>query len=43
VRQLGVRLLALMPEPKKIWAELMTPSPHHYLPKRYEEMLHGFL
>ncbi len=43
VRQLAVRLLALMPEPKKIWAELMTPSPHHYLPKRYEEMLHGFL
>jgi len=43
VRQLAVRLLALMPEPKKIWAELLVPSPQHYLPKRYEEMLNGFL
>jgi hypothetical protein len=43
VRQLAVRLLALMPDPKQIWAELMMPSPQHYLPKRYEEMLNGFL
>ena len=43
VRQLAVRLLALMPDPKQIWAELMVPSPQHYLPKRYEEMLNGFL
>ena len=43
VRQLAMRLLALMPEPKQIWAELMVPSPQHFLPKRYEEMLHGFL
>jgi hypothetical protein len=43
VRQLAVRLLALMPDPKQVWAELMVPSPQHYLPKRYEEMLNGFL
>ncbi len=43
VRALASRLHMLMPEPQKIWAELMTPSPHHYLPKRYEEMLHVFL
>ena len=43
VRALAPRLSALMPNPDAIWRELMTPSPEHAVPKRFEEMLNGFL
>jgi hypothetical protein len=43
VRALAPRLAALMGDPGPVWQELMTPSPEHALPKRYEEMLNGFL
>ncbi len=43
VRALAPRVLALMPDPRGVWQELMTPAPDHSLPKRYEEMLNAFL
>jgi hypothetical protein len=43
VRDLAPRLSVLMPDPHEVWAELMTPSHEHALPRRYEEMLNAFL
>ena len=43
VRTLAPRLKPLMPNVQDVWADLMTPSPQHFVPKRYEEMLNGFL
>ncbi len=43
VRTLSPRLKPLMPNVQDVWADLMTPSPQHFVPKRYEEMLNGFL
>ena len=43
VRALAPRIRALMPEPQSVWRELMTPSPDHRLPPRYERMLRDYL
>jgi hypothetical protein len=43
VRALGARISALMPDPEGVWRELMTPSPDHRLPARYERMLRDYL
>lgn len=43
VRALGPRLRALMSDPGAVWRELMTPSPEHRLPARYERMLRDYL
>jgi hypothetical protein len=43
VRALAGRLKPLMPNVQDVWRDLLTPSPHHHLPKRYEDILHGFL
>jgi hypothetical protein len=36
-------MAALMPEPDSVWRALMTPSPDHRLPARFEKMLHDYL
>lgn len=43
VRALAPRIRALMPDPQTVWRELMTPSPDHRLPPRYERMLRDYL
>ncbi len=43
VRALSARISALMPDPEGVWRELMTPSPDHRLPARYERMLRDYL
>ena len=43
VRALAGRLRPLMPNVQDVWQDLLTPSPDHHLPKRYEDMLHDFL
>lgn len=43
VRALNPRVRALMPDPAQVWRTLMTPSPDHRLPPRYEAMLHDYL
>jgi hypothetical protein len=43
VRALNPRVRALMPDPASVWRALMTPSPDHRLPPRYEKMLHDYL
>lgn len=43
VRALGPRLRALMPDPAAVWRDLLTPSPDHRLPPRYERMLREYL
>jgi hypothetical protein len=43
VRALAGRLKPLMPNVQDVWQDLLTPSPQHHLPKRYEEMLDAFL
>ena len=43
VRTLAGRLKPLMPNVQDVWRDLLTPSPLHHLPKRYEDILHGFL
>lgn len=43
VRALAPRLKPLMPNQQQVWRDLMTPSCEHFVPKRYEEMLNGFL
>ena len=32
-----------LPDPDPVWRELMTPSPDHRLPARYERMLRDYL
>jgi hypothetical protein len=43
VRALAPRVAALMGDPAPVWRALMTPSPEHAVPPRFEEMLNGFL
>jgi hypothetical protein len=43
VRALNPRIRALMPDPAAVQRALMTPSPDHRLPPRYEKMLHDYL
>lgn len=43
VQALAPRIRALMPEPDAVWRALMTPSPDHRLPPRYERMLREYL
>jgi UDP-N-acetyl-alpha-D-muramoyl-L-alanyl-L-glutamate epimerase len=43
VRALAPRLRALMPDPGTVWRDLLTPSPDHRLPARYERMLRDYL
>ena len=43
VKALAPRMAALMPEPDSVWRALMTPSPDHRLPARFEKMLHDYL
>jgi hypothetical protein len=43
IAALAPRLRALMPDPEAVWRDLLTPSPDHRLPERYERMLHDFV
>lgn len=43
VKALAPRIAALMPDPDSVWRILMTPSPDHRLPARFEKMLHDYL
>ncbi|MDB5509803.1 MAG: hypothetical protein JWL93_2272 [Hyphomicrobiales bacterium] len=43
VRALAPRLAALIPDVHAIWTDLLTPSPDHHLPARYEDMLNAYL
>lgn len=43
VRALAPRLAALIPDVHAVWNELLTPSPDHRLPARYEDMLNAYL
>lgn len=43
VRALAPKLSILMPDPHAVWADLLTPSPDHHLPRRYQDMLDAYL
>lgn len=43
IAALAPRLRALMPDPDAVWRDLLTPSPDHRLPERYERLLHDFV
>lgn len=43
VRALAPRIRALMLDADAVWRDLLTPSPDHRLPPRYERMLRDYL